>query len=410
MLDVARVRAQFPALSRKFDDQTVAYFDGPAGSQVPQSVAAAVSDYLLHSNANCGAAFATSQETDGILAEARQACADFLNATTPDEIVFGANMTSLTFALSRTLAKTWFHGDEIIVSRLDHDANVTPWMTAARSAGAEIKQIEFDPHNCRLHLDQYASLLSNRTVLVAIGGASNATGTVHDVREITRLAKSVGAEVFVDAVHFAPHRLIDVQEFGCDYLACSAYKFFGPHVGILWGKHHRLMDLMPDKLRPASNIPPNKWMTGTQNHEGISGVRAAIDYLASLSEIGDLHSRRQRLAESFQLIQAHEQRLCQRLLAGLQQIPRLKIWGITAENELHERVATVSVTHASKTPDEIAKQLARQGLYVWSGNHYALPFTESAGLEPHGTLRIGLLHYNTESEVDRLLDCLQTLC
>lgn len=410
MLNLDAIRSQFPAFSRVVNGHAAAYFDGPAGSQVPQSVIDAVSNYLAHFNANCGAAFVTSLGTDVALSNARSACADFLNAPSANEIVFGPNMTTLTLSLSRALSETWFYGDEIIVSRLDHDANVTPWVLAAREAGAIVKQIDFDPDQCTLRMDQYDSLLSNRTRLVAVGGASNATGTVNSIREIVRLAKTVGATTFVDAVHLAPHRLIDVQEFDCDFLACSAYKFFGPHVGILWGRSELLESLQPGKLRPAPNSPPGKWMTGTQNHEGISGVTAAIDYLATLADNSQALSRREQLENSFSAIGNHEQELGKQLIEGLQQIESLKIWGITKENQMQQRVPTVSVTHDSITPQELSAELGQRGLFTWAGNHYALPFTESVGLEPNGTLRIGLLHYNTAEEVDRLLFQLTSIC
>lgn len=410
MFDLNAIRLQFPGFSRTQSEVPVVFFDGPAGSQVPQSVIDAVAHYLANTNSNCGAAHATSQESDAMLVATRAACADFLNAPTTDEIVFGPNMTTLTFALSRALARNWFVGDEIILSRLDHDANVSPWIIAAREAGVVVNQIDFDLTDCTLDLDHYLSLLSNRTKLVAVGAASNATGTINPVREIVRYAKSVGAISFVDAVHYAPHRLIDVQDFDCDFLACSGYKFFGPHVGVMWGRRELLESLRPDKLRPAPSQHPGKWMTGTQNHEGLAGLQAAINYLASLEEPETRIPRRPRLAASFEEIEAHEQQLSLRLLEGLEQISTLKIWGITNREEIGQRVPTYSVTHTEKSPQALAAELARQGIFTWAGNHYALPFTEFAGLEPHGTLRIGLLHYNTMEEVERLLNCLKQIC
>lgn len=411
MFNLTAIREQFPALDRIWNGQAIAYFDGPAGSQVPQAVIDAIAHALTHTNANCGAAHVTSRETDALLLAARQACADLLNADSADSICFGANMTSLTFALARTLGATWNVGDEIIVSRLDHDANVTPWVLAAREAGVVVKHIDICLDDCTLDLDHYRSLLSNRTRFVAVGGASNATGTVNPIGEIVRLAKTVGAMTFIDAVHLAPHRLMDVQEVGCDFLACSAYKFFGPHVGILWGRPELLQDLSPAKLRAAPNSPPGKWMTGTQNHEGIAGVTAAIEYLASLAgEFESCLNRRERLKLAFAAIHEYEQGIGQQLLEGLQAIPSLKIWGITDDDDLAFRVPTVSVTHATLSPQTLAAALAERGLFVWAGNHYALPFTEAAGLEPQGTLRMGLLHYNTPEEVDWLLEQLKSLC
>lgn len=410
MLDLQSIRQQFPALMKHQNGQTVAYFDGPAGSQVPQSVINAVSHYYTHHNANCGAHFATSQESDQALDAARVACADFVNARSASEIVFGPNMTSLTFALSRALSDQWFFGDEIVVSQLDHDANFTPWIKAAEEAGAVVKKINVNLDNCTLDLDHYVSLLSNRTKLVAVGAASNLTGTINPIAEIIQHAKSIGAATFIDAVHYAPHRRIDVQAWGCDYLACSAYKFFGPHVGMLWGRSDELKRLQPKKLRPAPSQPPGKWMTGTQNHEGICGMAAAIDYIADLGGDTTDGSRQERLNRGFELISSHEHELGKQLIAGLQRIPGLKIWGITREAELMDRVPTVSVTHESKSPHELATELGKLGLFTWSGNHYAVPFTEFAGLEPNGTLRLGLLHYNTAEEVDRLLKALESLC
>lgn len=410
MLDVEKIRSHFPSLSRKVNGLRATYFDGPAGSQVPQTVADAVAEYLLNSNANCGAAHVTSRETDEMLVHARQAVADFLNAYDSREIAFGPNMTTLTLSLSRALARTWFVGDEIIVSNLAHDANVSPWVIAAEEAGVIVNRINVNLADCTLDMHHYRSLLTNRTKLVAVGGASNATGTINPVKEIVALAHSVGALTFVDAVHMAPHRLLDVQDWNCDFLACSAYKFFGPHVGIIWGRQQLLDKLQPDKLRPAPNSIPGKWMTGTQNHEGIAGTLAAIDYLANLSGSSDAASRRERLQSSYTLIEQHEKTLGQLMMRGLDKLNGIRVWGITEETNWDDRVPTFSITHNEKPPQRLAEQLTQQGFFVWAGNHYALPFTEYAGLEPTGTLRIGLLHYNTQAEVERLLAVLESVC
>lgn len=404
MRQIDSIRAQFPAFGREVNGQPVAFFDGPAGSQVPTRVAEAVSRCLLTTNANRGAPFATSQESDALLDQAHQTVADFLGTDDPDCIAFGPNMTTLTLALSRALGRTWRAGDEIIVTQLDHDANVTPWVLAARDSGALVHQVSVRPEDCTLDLDEFHEKLSDKTRLVAVGYASNATGTVNPVAEMTAAAHAVGADLFVDAVHLAPHRLIDVSSLDCDYLAASAYKFFGPHVGLLYGKRSKLESLAAYKLRPSPDTLPGKWMTGTQNHEGIIGTAEAIHYLAELGGSSTSpDNRRAALIESFQRIRQHEETLCQRLIAGLTEIPKLRIWGITDFNRLNERVPTVSVTHATRSPEQLAVALAERGLFCWSGNHYALPFTEAMGLEPGGTLRIGLLHYNTEAEVDRLL-------
>ncbi|MBL8851928.1 MAG: cysteine desulfurase-like protein [Planctomycetaceae bacterium] len=434
-LNLSQIRSQFPALARETNGRPVAYFDGPAGTQVPQSVADAVAECLLHHNANSGAPFATSREADAILDGGRTAAADLLGAADPDEIAFGPNMTTLTLAASRAIGRTWRPGDEIIVSRLDHDANVTPWVLAARDAGATVRHIGINPHDCTLDLGSFEAALSERTKLVAVGYASNASGTINPVAHIVARAKAVGALTWIDAVHYAPHGLIDVQAAGCDFLVCSGYKFFGPHVGILWGRRALLESMEPYKLRPSSNDLPGRWMTGTQNHEGIAGVTAAVDYMAGIGVLSASHSvapsprlspprgvgsessaafggeggnnsRRERLRRAFAKIVAHERELGARLIVGLQRFPGLKIWGITHPGHLHERVPTVSVTHVHKSPREISEALAQRGLYTWAGNHYALPFTETLGLEPHGTLRIGLVHYNTADEVDRLLAAL----
>lgn len=408
--DLPSIRARFPALNRLQNGEPVAYFDGPAGSQVPFQVADAVSRYLFSTNANRGAPFTTSLQSDELLNEAHKAVADFLGTPDPDCIAFGANMTTLTLALSRALGRTWKPGDEILVTQLDHDANVTPWVLAAKDAGAVVKHIRFHPEDCTLDLDDFEKKLTDKTRLLAVGYASNATGTVNPIKEMIEAAHSAGAMVFVDAVHYAPHRRIDVMDLDCDFLAVSAYKFFGPHVGVLFGKREHMESLTPYKLRPAPNSLPGKWMTGTQNHEGIAGTASAIEYLVSLSgtSAGEI-SRRDALKRSYQVIQKHEETLCGRLLSGLAELPRLKVWGITDPLRMSERVPTVSLTHESKSPGQLAMALAEQGLFCWPGNHYALPFTEAMGLEPGGTLRIGLLHYNTEGEVDRLLRALAAL-
>ncbi len=399
-------RRSFPAIGREFCGQKVAYFDGPAGTQVPQGVIDAVADYLANHNANCGAPFGTSLETDAILDVARRAFADFLGTDDPAEVAFGPNMTTLTLAVSRALGRTWRPGDEVIVSRLDHDANVTPWVLAARDAGAVVKHIEVRPEDCTLDLGSFEAALSERTRLVAVGYASNCVGTINPVQEIVQRAKSMGAVTFIDAVHYAPHGLIDVESLDCDFLVCSAYKFFGPHVGILWGRRELLESITPYKLRPSPDALPGRWMTGTQNHECIAGAAAAVDYLASIGR--ELYpagaARRTCLQTALKAIAEQEQTLGARLLQGLATVPGVRIWGITDPARLHERVPTVSFTHERLAPREIAAALAERGIYAWPGNHYALPLTETLGLEPDGTLRVGIVHYNTADEVDRLLD------
>jgi cysteine desulfurase family protein (TIGR01976 family) len=407
---VKALRAQFPSLSRQVNDKPAVFLDGPAGTQVPQRVIDAISDYLTRHNANHGGVFATSLESDRLLEAAHEAAADFLGTRDSATIAFGANMTTLTLSLSRAIAKTWEPGDEIVLTRLEHDANFTPWVLSAEDAGVTVRYVDVDPMDCTLRLEDFQRLLNSRTRLVAVSCASNATGTINPIKQICQWANEVGAVSFLDAVHYAPHDLIDVRDWNCDFLICSAYKFFGPHVGILWGRSELLESLQPRKLRPAPNSPAGKWMSGTQNHEGISGVTAAIDYLASLAGNAQVLSRREQLENSFSAIGNHEQEIGKQLIEGLQQIDSLKIWGITEENQLQHRVPTVSVTHDSTTPQELSAELGQRGLFTWAGNHYALPFTESVGLEPNGTLRIGLLHYNTAAEVDRLLSQLTSIC
>jgi cysteine desulfurase family protein (TIGR01976 family) len=407
---VENCRRQFPALSRNVDGHPAVFFDGPGGTQTPQRVIEAVSNYLAHSNANHEGLFATSRESDAMLHEAHRAIADFVGAEDPDEIAFGPNMTSLAFALSRSLARTWKPGDEIVVTRLDHDANVSPWVLAARDTGATVQFVDIRPEDCTLDLDDFRSKIRPGTRLVAVGCASNAVGSINPVRQICDWARQAGAISFLDAVHFAPHARINVAEFGCDFLACSAYKFFGPHVGAMWGRRELLEKLPAYKVRPASDALPGKWMTGTQNHEGIAGALAAVEYLAALgrdlAENEEL-DRRAALDVAFAEIAAYERQLAARLLAGLAQIDGVKVWGITDEAQLDERLPTVAMTHAQNTPAQMAESLGRVGIFTWNGNYYALNLTESLGLEPGGMLRIGLVHYNTAEEVDRLLAAIE---
>lgn len=402
------IRSQFPGLTRKRGEQTVVFFDGPAGSQVPQSVADAVSHYMLHTNANGGGFFATSLESDALMEEAQIAAASFFGASDPHEVIFGPNMTSLTLKLSRALKTQWQAGDEIILSSSEHDANFTPWVKAAESKGVVVKTIPLNPENCTLNQDAYLKLLGPKTKLVAVGLASNATGTIHPIAEMAKVAHQVGAQFFVDAVHYAPHGLIDVEALGCDFLIASAYKFFGPHVGMLWGKREHLETLPSEKLRPCDDGLPWSFMSGTPNLEGIAGVKAAIEYLASLSGLSASEPLRSQLKASFAAIESYEKKLLKRLMTGVEKT-NFKILGIQEEAQMNQRVPTLSLVHPTQTTERAAKYLAEQGIFTWSGNHYAVPFTESLGIEPEGTLRVGLLHYNTEQEVDRLLVALKEM-
>jgi cysteine desulfurase family protein (TIGR01976 family) len=409
-LDVDRVRAQFPGLLRRAGDRAAVFFDGPAGSQVPQAVADAIAEYLLRDNANHGGAFATSRATDAIVHDARAAFADFVGGDDPEEIVFGANMTTLTFHLARQLARTWRPGEEVVVTDSDHDANVMPWVLAARDAGCSVQRIAVRP-DTTLDVDDAARKITARTRLVAVGAASNLSGTIQPVRRIAELAQARGALTFVDAVHSAPHVRLDVARAGCDFLACSAYKFFGPHVGVLWGRRALLEEIAADKVRPAPDRGAEKWQTGTANFEGIAGALAAVRYLERLGRDADgSGSRRQALDAAFAAIERHERALCERLLQGLAALP-VRVIGLAEPARVRERCPTVSFvpTSPATTPQMLATALGERGVHCWAGNSYAVALSQALGLEPHGVLRLGLLHYNTAAEVDVVLGALREL-
>jgi cysteine desulfurase family protein (TIGR01976 family) len=411
-LDPEQVRAQFPALA-----SGAIYFDNPGGTQVPQRVITRMTDYLVRCNANHGGAFKTSVESDAILHAAHAAMADLLGAASPDEIVFGANMTTLTFALSRALGRTLAPGDEIVVTRLDHDANITPWVLMAEERGALVRWVDIREADCTLDMSDFEAQITDRTKIVACGYASNAVGTINDVKTIVDMAHAAGALCFVDAVQYAPHGPIDVRALGCDFLACSAYKFFGPHVGVLYGRYALLDGLRAYKVRPADDRPPYKFETGTQNHEGLAGTLGAVEYLEWVGQtFGDTTSlapdaksqRREALVRAMTVLADYERELGAYLIEGLLAIPGLKIWGLTDPAQYHRRVPTVSLTLAGRPPREMAERLAAANIYVWDGNYYALAVMERLGLEGRGgMLRIGLAHYNTHAEADRLLDVLR---
>lgn len=404
-------RDQFPALQLAIGGRAAVYLDGPAGSQVPERVIGAIGRYLSESNANHGGRFPTSRRSDEMLEKAHRAVADLFGARSPAETIFGANMTSLTFAFSRALARTWKAGDEVIVTRLDHDANVSPWVLAARDAGVTVHHIPFHSDDCTLDLAGLRDRLSERTRLVAVGCASNAVGTINPVADICRSAHDAGSQVYLDAVHYAPHAFMEVDRWDCDYAVCSAYKFFGPHVGILWGRGQLLEDLQPYKVRPAADTLPERWMTGTQNHEGIAGVLAAVEYLADVGRrfAPRAATRRDALAAALGEIGVYERQLCAGLMAGLAELRQVRVWGITDPGRFSQRVPTVSITHRKRSPIEVVDHLAGRGIFAWHGNFYALALTESLGLEPDGLVRLGLLHYNTAGEVERLLAALEEL-
>lgn len=404
--EMQAIRRQFPALARTVGGSSVAFLDGPAGTQVPQRVIHSIGRYLSECNANHGGVFATAVESDLRLEEAHRAFADFVGAEDGDEIAFGQNMTSLTFAISRALSRTWGPGDEVLVTRLDHDANVTPWVRAAEDVGAVARHVDIARESCTLDMEDFYRKLNPRTRLVAVGGASNAVGTINPLREVVRASVQVGARVFVDAVHLAPHQRLDVRRWGCDFLACSPYKFFGPHLGVLWGKRELLEALPAYKVRPAPNELPGKWMTGTQSHESICGAMAAVDYLADLGRglLQDEGAGRGRaLDRAFEEIARHERGLAERFLKGFRELKGWKLWGIADLDRIDERVATFSITHDRLRPHEIAERLARRGIFVWHGNYYALSLSEWLGQEPWGMVRLGFVHYNTTDEVDRTL-------
>jgi cysteine desulfurase family protein (TIGR01976 family) len=405
MLDVARLREQFPALQQY--PQRV-YLDGPAGTQVPLRVLEAVAHYFIHTNANHGGLFATSGQSDELLDATHRAVAALLNAPSPDEVVFGANMTTLTLHLSRSIGRTLKPGDEVVVTRLDHDANVRPWVLAARDAGATVRWVDVRPEDCTLDLDDFRRQLGPRTRLVALACASNAVGTVNEVRTLTRWAHDAGALVFLDAVHYAPHGVMDVRDWGCDFLACSTYKFFGPHVGVLWGRRELLESLPAYKVEPAPEAIPYRWMTGTQNHEGLAGVKAAVEYLADLG--GPAESLRQRLVAGLTAVRDFEAGLARQLLQALADRPQFRVWGIRDLGKLAGRVPTVAVTHRELSADALARHLAEREIQTWSGNMYALELTRRLGLEAKGgLLRLGLVHYNTADEIGRLMRALDEL-
>ncbi|MFZ0547368.1 MAG: cysteine desulfurase-like protein [Candidatus Promineifilaceae bacterium] len=403
--DPKNVRPLFPALQQEVDGRPALYLDGPGGTQVPHSVIEAMNGYLINGLSNSGGPFHSSRLTDETSKAARRAMMDFYNASRPEEIVFGQNMTSLTFSMSRALARSWQPGDEIIVTRIDHDANISPWLLAAEDHGVNVRWLDFRPEDCILALDTLPDLLSKKTRLVAINYASNAVGTINDVKQAIAMAHEVGALAYVDAVHYAPHDLIDVQTLDCDFLASSAYKYFGPHTGVLYGKYEHLEQLTAYKVRPASNEPPGKWETGTQSFESLAGVTAAINYIASLTDAAG--TRRERLVQAMAVIKGYESGLSDYFLQEATKVPGLRVYGITDVEMLEHRTPTFAVSLKGHSAESVATQLGKQGIYVWHGHYYALAVMERLGLlESGGLVRIGFVHYNTKDEADRLLEAL----
>ena len=408
-LDLDWALSQFPSLAQSVNGHPATFLDGPGGTQVPQRVMDAISYYLRFSNANTCGAYATSRRTDQTLDEARAAMADFLGCDS-DEVVFGPNMTSLTFAMSRAIGRELGPGDEILLTHLDHDANVSPWR-ALEERGVKIQFADIHEEDCTLNLDDLASKITPRTKVVAVGYASNAVGTINDVRAIIRLAHDAGALAYIDAVHYAPHGPIDVRELDCDFLACSTYKFFGPHMGVLYGKREHLARLTPYKVRANTNAVPQRWEWGTLNHECIAGITACVEYIAELGRRSEeVSDRRQAIRAAYRAIQNHERTLTGKMLRGLREIPGLHLYGISDPDRVASRCPTFAVRIERHTPLELATRLGEHGIFTWDGNYYALNLTERLGVEKDGGfLRIGFVHYNTEEEVDRVLNALQLI-
>jgi cysteine desulfurase family protein (TIGR01976 family) len=414
--DVNLVRQQFPALNRP-----AIFFDNPGGTQIAKQSLDRINRYLIESNANHEGAFATSIASDAVLDEAHRAMADFYNAPSPEEIIFGNNMTTLTLHISRSISREWQAGDEIVVTRLDHDANVTPWVLAAQDRGVKVNWVDFDVEDGTLKLDELQRVLERKPRLLAVGYASNSLGTINPVAKIINMAHAAGTLVYVDAVQYAPHGSIDVQKLDCDFLISSAYKFFGTHAGILYGKHALLEKLFAYKVRPATNKLPGKFETGTQNHEGIAGVLGAVEYFEWVGkEFGGEHveslnkdnyqGRRLELKKAMSAIHTYEIELGRALLATLESIPGLRVYGLTDANRLEERVATFSFRLKDLHPRVVSEKLAQAGIYVWDGNYYALNVSERLGVEESGGMvRVGAAHYNTLEEVERLKDALMKI-
>ena len=402
--DPTPLRARFPALAQEQGGRPIVFLDGPGGTQVPTTVIDAVSGYFRDMNANEGGSFLTSRRSDAMSAEAHAAAADLLGAASPDEIVFGGNMTSITFHLSRSIGATMSPGDEIVVTTLDHEANVSPWQALAADRGLVVRTVDVRAEDGTLDLDDLDRQLGPRTRLVALGYASNALGTVNPVAEVIRRVHAVGALAWVDAVHYAPHGVVDVRALDADFLVCSAYKWFGPHVGVLFAKAE-IQDRLPTyKVRPSAH----RFSTGTPNLEGIAGTLAAIEYIASIA--GTSGDRRSRIVASMTAVAAYERTLSKRFLDGVVTLPGVRIWGITDQDRLGERTPTFAVTSDRRSPQELAERLGEAGIAAWSGHFYAQGLIERLGLAPSGgVLRLGFVHYTTTDEVDRTLDELETI-
>jgi cysteine desulfurase family protein (TIGR01976 family) len=411
VVDFAPFRRQFPALAREINGLPCAFLDNPAGTQVPQDAIDRLREYWTNSNANLGGYFRTSRDSTALFRETHAAMADMLGAASPDEIVIGQNMTTLTFAMSRAIGRTLAVGDEIVVTNLDHDGNVAPWR-ALEERGIVIRVADINPDDCTLDMADLAAKINGRTRVVAVTHCSNLVGTVVDVHEVCRLAREAGAISYIDAVQYAAHGAIDVQALDCDFLVCSSYKFFGPHLGILYGKRARLDALEPYKVRPADDVPPGRFETGTLNFEGCAALLGTFDYFQRVGRAAGpaVNTRRELVRQALDAFHAREQQLGAKLVDGLQRIPGVRIWGITDPSRMGERVPTVSFTKEGIHPDAIAESLGDQEIFVWSGNNYALSLTERLGIEQSGGMvRVGPVHYNTDEEIDRLLQHVEAL-
>ena len=414
--DFEAIRSQFPALALTDNGTRRIYLDNPAGTQVPVCVAEAISDCLLTKSANLGAHFVSSKEAGVVVQSAREAMADFLNAPSADEIIFGQNMTTITLHLSRSIGRLFRPGDEIVLSQMDHDANVWPWVLLARDLELKIRWLPFNKDSFEFDLDVLDDVLTERTRLVCVGGASNLTGTINDVTEICAKAREVGAMTYIDGVQSAPHIPTNVQAIGCDFFVCSSYKFFGPHQGILWGRREVLEQLEPYSVRPAPAELPWCFESGTQNHEGIAGISATIEYFASIGETmamekaaewSHFSGRRQQVHAAMDMLFDYETSLTSHLIDGLINIDGVTVQGIIAHDALDRRVPTISFTHDKVSPATVAEALAKQNIFVWNGYNYALEAAKTLGIdETGGAVRIGPVHYNSRAEIDELLEAL----
>lgn len=409
-MNITQLREQFPALMQNVDGKSPIFLDGPGGSQVPTSVLNAMTAYLGHYNSNLGGAFFSSDKTVELMANARQAAADLLNAPSSQQIVFGPNMTSLTFSFSRAISRDWQAGDEIIVTNADHFSNVSSWQQVAEDKGVKVNTALINEADCSLDMAQFESLLNSNTKLVAVTYASNTTGSINNIKRIVELAHAVGALVYVDAVHYAPHELVDVQALDCDFLACSAYKFFGPHLGMVYGKKEHLDGFTPYKVEPAKDVAPGRWETGTQSFEAMAGFIAAVDYIAAISELDDSHSRREKLSVAFAKTKQHEMALSEHFLTRLVNYPRIKLFGIDDFDRLNERTPTFALIFEGLEPRAVSEFLGKQHICVWDGNFYAQGLCKQLDvLDKGGVVRIGCMHYNTIEELDQLFNLFDEL-